>query len=286
MPGNQHTQMVTDYQRVEQAIRFIRANAPRQPGLAEIAASVHLSEYHFQRLFSRWAGISPKRFLQYLTKEYAKSLLATSADLLSVAYQAGLSGAGRLYDLFVHYEAVTPGEYKSAGEGLRIHYGFHDTPFGECLLAATGRGICNLEFHPEGRIHTALEGLKKCWENAEWVPDQAHTRELADRIFTRLPAEQPQPLSLLVKGTNFQVKVWEALLMVPAGKLVSYEDLAAYLGLPRAARAVGNAVARNPIMYLIPCHRVIRRDGAFGNYRGGPARKSAMLGWEFAQAVP
>ena len=273
----------SDYQRIEQAIAFIKENFYRQPSLQETAESVHLSEYHFQRLFSRWVGISPKHFQQYLTKEYAKELLRRSEDLLSVSYQAGLSGPGRLHDLFVNYEAVTPGEYKHEGQGLAIAYAFHATPFGECLLATTPRGICNLEFVHDGKDETLLT-LKDQWRKADFYLDEKATAPLVERIFTLQPEAAPRPLSLFLKGTNFQVKVWEALLKIPAGNVVSYEDIATQIGMPRGARAVGNAVAHNPVMYLIPCHRVIRKDGEFGTYRGGATRKMALLGWEMARA--
>jgi AraC family transcriptional regulator of adaptative response/methylated-DNA-[protein]-cysteine methyltransferase len=273
----------SDYQRIEQAIAFIKENFYRQPSLQEIAESVHLSEYHFQRLFSRWVGISPKHFQQYLTKEYAKELLGRSEDLLNVSYQSGLSGPGRLHDLFVNYEAVTPGEYKNEGQGLALAYAFHATPFGECLLATTPRGICNLEFVHDGKEETLL-ALRDQWRKADFYLDEKATAPLIERIFTLQPEAAPRPLSLFLKGTNFQVKVWEALLKIPAGNVVTYENIATQIGMPRGARAVGNAVAHNPVMYLIPCHRVIRKDGEFGHYRGGATRKMALLGWEMARA--
>ena len=280
MPGNQHTQMVTDYQRVEQAIRFIRANAPRQPGLAEIAASVHLSEYHFQRLFSRWAGISPKRFLQFLTKEGAKELLAQSENLLDTTYGVGLSSLGRLHDLFVTTEAVTPGEYKSGGAGLTIRYGLHDTPFGKALIGATERGICHLGF-VQGSEGKAINTLVTDWQQAKMIEDHRATAPLVEPIFD-LGKRGVTPLRLHLRGTNFQLKVWEALLRIPPGAVTSYEGLAAQAGRPGASRAVGTALGRNPIAVLIPCHRVIRKLGEFGNYRYGAVRKKALLAREFA----
>jgi AraC family transcriptional regulator of adaptative response/methylated-DNA-[protein]-cysteine methyltransferase len=279
-PG--YDQMAEDYQRVEQAILFLEHNAYRQPELKEIAESVNLSEYHFQRLFTRWVGISPKRFLQYLTKEGAKQLLERSENLLSVAFGVGLSGPGRLHDLFIATEAVTPGEYKARGEGLDIAYGFHPSPFGECLVGLTGRGICHLAFVEDGDHARALEQLKREWARARLVEDPSTTRPLVARIFS-LPKDHAVPLSLYLSGTNFQIKVWEALLRIPPGCVATYEDIAAAIGKPSAARAVGNAVASNPIPVLIPCHRVIRKAGDFGNYRYGPARKKAMLGWEMAK---
>jgi len=284
-------QMAEDYQRIEQAIRYLEAHHERQPSLREVAESVALSEYHFQRLFTRWVGISPKRFLQYLTKEHVKALLATSGDLLTVTYQAGLSSPGRLHDLFVNAEAVTPGEYKSRGEGLEITYGFHPTPFGECLLASTERGISNLIFLPDGSPQGALAELRRSWGKASLREDAARTQAAAEQVSqallggTTLPLAgvEGRPLGLHLRGTNFQLKVWEALLRIPEGALVSYEELAAWIGEPGAARAVGNAVGRNPIPLLIPCHRVIRKSGDFGGYRWGLPRKKAILGWEMAK---
>ncbi len=275
--------LTSDYERVEQALEFLHKNFHRQPGLEEIAASISLSEYHFQRLFSRWVGISPKRFLQFLTKEHAKELLDSSSDLLSVAYESGLSGPGRLHDLFVNCEAVTPGEYKAQGAGLKIFYGFHRTPFGECLLGATERGICALNFLHNSSQGEALERLEKSWPQAELVEDPARTRPLMMRIFDAPQRTPGAPLSLFMKGTNFQIKVWEALLRIPPGSVVSYEAIARAIGSPHSSRAVGNAVASNPIQYIIPCHRVIRKIGEFGNYQGGIPRKMALLGWEAAQ---
>jgi AraC family transcriptional regulator, regulatory protein of adaptative response / methylated-DNA-[protein]-cysteine methyltransferase len=281
---NSTNQLDSDYARVERALAFLQENYQRQPTLEEIAASISLSEYHFQRLFSRWVGISPKRFLQFLTKEHAKELLSRSDDLLSVAYQAGLSGPSRLHDLFVNCEAVTPGEYKAQGEGLQISYGFHQTPFGECLLATTPRGICALNFLYNSSHEQALSRLGRSWQKAELVENPTQTGPLAQAIF-HWPQQTPKaPLSLYIKGTNFQIKVWEALLRVQPGSVVSYDAIAQAIGHPQALRAVGNAVARNPIQYLIPCHRVIRKMGEFGNYQAGVPRKMALLGWEAAHA--
>jgi AraC family transcriptional regulator of adaptative response/methylated-DNA-[protein]-cysteine methyltransferase len=277
------TQLSADYQRVEKAILTLEKDFLRQPRLEEIAKSVALSEYHFQRLFSRWVGISPKRFLQFLTKEYAKALLAKSQNLLDVADETGLSGTGRLHELFVTCEAVTPGEFKNKGQGLQIFYGFHPTPFGECLLAVTERGICHLSFEQNGERPKAIKSLKEKWENAKVTAAPAQTQPLVDQIFNPIKNGALRPLHLFLSGTNFQIKVWEALLKIPAGAVASYEDIAARLGMPKAARVVGNAVAQNPIAYLIPCHRVVRKLGEFGNYRWGAARKKAMLGWEAAK---
>jgi len=289
-----YAQLSEDYDRIEQAILFLEANYQAQPGLSEVAASVHLSEYHFQRLFTRWVGISPKRFLQFLTKEHAKLLLEHSENVLDAAYETGLSSPGRLHDLFIATEAVTPGEFKSQGEGMPIVYGFHPTPFGESLLALTERGISDFIFVEGGDEERALALLKSRWRRADLRQDQRKTQPIVRRIFSALgrnevsqPLSVPSalPLSLYLRGTNFQIKVWEALLRIPPGAVVTYEDIAIHLGMHGAARAVGSAVASNPIPVLIPCHRVIRKVGDFGNYRYGTARKKALLGWEMAEVL-
>lgn len=275
-----YRQLSKDYQTVERAIEFLEENFHLQPTLADIAASVNLSEFHFQRLFSRWVGISPKRFLQFLTKEYAKELIEGSESILDAAYGAGLSGPGRLHDLFVSCEAVTPGEYKNKGCGVRITYGFQPSPFGNCLLAVTDRGICGLSFVQDGNERELVTWLKNKWRNAALVCNSGSIKSLLHQVFDFSSNNEPAPLHLCVRGTNFQIKVWEALLKIPLGRAVTYENIARHIGLPNAARAVGNAVGQNPIPFLIPCHRVIRKRGEFGNYGGGPARKKAILGWE------
>jgi len=275
------------YKMIEQAIQYIEANIRRQPELDEIAASIGLSEYYFQRLFTEWTGISPKRFMQFLTKENAKKLLNQSENLLDTTHQVGLSSLGRLHDLFVNTEAVTPGEFKSGGAGLTIHYGIHHTPFGKCLIAATERGVCGLSFVDanEGR---AIDNLVADWNHAKMIEDYETTAPLVTRIFsgvsTRLDTslEVGQPLKLHLRGTNFQIKVWEALLNIPSGAVTTYEHIAARIGQPKAVRAVGTAVGHNPIAYLIPCHRVIRKSGEFGNYLYGSARKKVILAREFS----
>ncbi|GAA3933477.1 methylated-DNA--[protein]-cysteine S-methyltransferase [Hymenobacter algoricola] len=276
-------QAALDYARVEQAIEYIAARFTEHPSLDEIAAHVHLSPFHFTRLFTRWAGTSPQRFLRFLTKEHARQILADSGSLLDAAEQAGLSGAGRLHDLFVTYEAMTPAQYRARAAGLLIHYGFHPTPFGECLLSLTDRGICGLTFQPAAARAEALAQLHAGWPRASLQPDDARTALVAARLFA--PASgQSQPLPLLLKGTNFQIRVWEALLRIPAGARVSYRAIAAAIGQPGASQAVGGAIGANAIGYLIPCHRVIQQHGGPGGYRWGQARKQALLGWEAARA--
>jgi AraC family transcriptional regulator of adaptative response/methylated-DNA-[protein]-cysteine methyltransferase len=280
MMKHNYPQQANDYQLVEEAIHYLEANFRQRPNLEEIASSVHLSKYHFQRLFKRWAGISPTQFLHFLSVEYAKERLKESKSVLDAALDAGLSGPGRLHDLFVTFEAITPGEYKRQGAGLDISYGFHDTPFGQCLMATTERGICALCFVQEGDRDAALEQLVAAWPHANLVEDPDQTQPLVDRIFGPTAMDEARPLHLLLKGTNFQVKVWQALLAIPPGSLASYQDVASAIEKPDGARAVGGAVARNPVAYLIPCHRVINKTGQIHRYRWGATRKKAMLGWE------
>ena len=280
MEPQEFTRPSKDFVRIEKAIAYIESHFDDQPTLRDIAEQVNLSEYHFQRLFSRWVGISPKRFLQYLTKEYAKKLLKNSTNLLDTTYDSGLSSPGRLHDLFVACEAVTPGEYKSRGKGLTISYGFHDSPFGECLLAVTERGICGLDFVQAEGKGALLGELKSIWKRAYLEEAPEVTRPILSRIYNPSAWKKSGPVPVLLQGTNFQIKVWEALIRIPVGKVVTYEDVAVYIGMPKAVRAVGNAVGKNPVSFVIPCHRVIRKTADFGYYGGGPARKKAILGWE------
>jgi AraC family transcriptional regulator of adaptative response/methylated-DNA-[protein]-cysteine methyltransferase len=276
-----------DYHRIERAIQFLDASIPTRPSLDDVARHVGMSPFHFQRLFTRWAGISPKRFSQVLALEYAKDRLRTSRNMIDATYDAGLSSGGRLHDLFVTLDAVTPGEFREAGAGLQISAGFHDTPFGEALLAATERGLCGLTFH-DGNRRAALQDLAARWPNATIVEQPRATAPFASKIFKALEIRDPEglvPLGLLVRGTNFQVKVWRALLQIPTGSVATYEDIATSIGSPGAVRAVGTAIGRNPVAFLIPCHRVIRSTGALGGYRWGLPRKRAMLAWEARSAL-
>jgi AraC family transcriptional regulator of adaptative response/methylated-DNA-[protein]-cysteine methyltransferase len=277
------TQSTEDYRRVAAAITYLEKHFQEQPSLDELAAQVHLSPYHFHRLFKRWAGITPKQFLQYLTIDYAKQRLAHTGSILETSYDAGLSGPGRLHDLFITFEAITPGQYKAQGQGVEIYYGFHPTPFGDCLLAMTDRGVCTLAFVEDGQQDTTLAQLRQDWPQAAVIPNSAATGVVVGRIFS--PAPAGKPLHLLVKGTNFQVKVWEALLAIPPGAVVSYGAVATTIGHPTAARAVGSTIGRNPIGYIIPCHRVIRGVGAVSSYRWGATRKKALLAWEAGQVA-
>ncbi|UBF25787.1 methylated-DNA--[protein]-cysteine S-methyltransferase [Kovacikia minuta CCNUW1] len=274
-----------DYERIARAIAFLRQHHLSQPDLATVAQQVHLSESHFQRLFTRWAGISPKRFLQYLTVEYAKAKMAETKNLLDLTQDVGLSSPGRLHDLFVKLEAVSPGEFKAGGAGLKIWYGIHDSPFGRALIATTQRGICCLHFLDGAEGLSPEQILRQGWQNAEPIRDEEMTREMGDRIFNLATLTRSQPLVLLVRGTNFQIQVWRALLKVPLGGIATYQNLADAIGRPTATRAIGNALGNNPIGFLIPCHRVIRESGELGGYRWGVDRKTALLGWEAAQVA-
>jgi len=272
-----------DYLRIEKAICFLDAHFRDQPELAAVARAVGLSEYHFQRLFRRWAGVSPKRFLQYLTAAYARAQLRRQ-NVLEAAHASGLSGPGRLHDLTLQIYAATPGELRNGGADVEIRYGFHATPFGDCLLALTAKGVCALRFIDGSGRADALRELQAEWPQARLRSSLSATARVVQHLFTR--TGRGTPLTLHVAGTNFQVRVWEALLRIPPGAVTSYAQLAALAGRPHAARAVGSAVAHNPVALLIPCHRVIRKTGAFGEYRWGEARKQALLGWEAARAAP
>ena len=277
-------QLSDDYLRIEQAILYLENHYRDQPALEEVAANIGLSEYHFQRLFTRWAGVSPKRFLQFLTKEGAKDLLGRSENLLETTHQVGLSSLGRLHDLFITAEAVTPGEYKSRGAGVTIRYGIHPTPFGKCLIGTTERGICHLSFvqTSEG---DAIDQLVLDWRQAKMIEDHRSTVPLIEPIFDLRYNHRGKPLNVHLRGTNFQLKVWEALLQIPAGEVTTYAGIASRIGNPGATRAVGTAVGHNPIAVLIPCHRVIRKVGDFGNYRYGALRKKALLAREFSYSM-
>lgn len=272
-----------DYQRIADAIAFIQAQQQQQPDLAAIAKHVHLSEYHFHRLFARWAGVSPKRFLQLLTVEYSKQRLQETHSLLRLSLEAGLSSSSRLHDWFVRLEAMTPAEYRDQGKNLVIAYGIHPTLFGMALIATTERGVCNLQFLNPDEIDAAVTWLQEQWPLAMLRPDTARTQPISDRLNQAMLTPTNKPLPLLVKGTNFQIQVWRALINLPFGSLATYQDIAIAMGNPQAARAVGTAIGANPVAYLIPCHRVIRRTGHLGGYRWGCLRKSTILSWEASQ---
>ena len=268
-----------DFGRIARAIRYIDLNFRDQPRLAAIASTAGLSEFHFNRLFRRWAGVTPRQYLAFVTARAARGALAREASVLEASYAVGLSGPGRLHDLMVTLEAVTPGELKARGAGLEIRYGFTDTPFGTALIGRTARGVCHLGFHDRGDRRAAVSALCARWERARTRRDDEAAHESALGIFGSSRAAVRQPLRLTVRGTNFQLKVWQALLEVGAHGPVTYHEVALAAGVPGAERAVGNAVGANPVAWLIPCHNVLRSDGSLGGYRWGAQRKRAMLAY-------
>jgi AraC family transcriptional regulator of adaptative response/methylated-DNA-[protein]-cysteine methyltransferase len=276
-------QETINFNRIAEAIEYLTRNFKEQPGLDEVASKVHLSSFHFQRLFAEWAGVSPKKFLQFLTVDYAKSILKNrEATLLDAAFETGLSGTGRLHDLFIKIEGMTPGEYKNGGADLLINYSFAESPFGNILVASTSKGICHLSFADEEAL--ALDTLKQQFPNATYRQVVDLVQQNALYIFTH-DWNRLEEVKLHLKGTTFQLKVWEALLKIPVGGLSTYRSVAEKINNPGALRAVGSAIGQNPIAFIIPCHRVIQSAGTFGNYHWGPIRKTAMIGWEAAKTA-
>lgn len=270
-----------DFSRIKEAIEYIDLNYKSQPDLDEVARHVALSPYHFQRMFTHWAGVSPKKFLQYLSVENAKKILKdTQASLFDAAFEVGLSGTGRLHDLFINIEGMTPGEYKNGGRNLLINYSFAETPFGEMLIASTSKGVCYMAFADDGSV--ALGDLKQQFPNAEYKQLTDAVQQNALHIF-RQDWQKPEQIKLHIAGTDFQLKVWEILLKIPMGGLTTYHDVAKCIGNSNASRAVGSAIGANPVAYLIPCHRVILSSGKIGQYHWANARKSAIIGWENAK---
>jgi len=270
---------MNDYERIHKSISYLDAHFSDQPSLKEIASHVGLSEHHFQKLFKRWAGISPKRFVQYLTAQYCGTLLRDSNTVLDVSLDSGLSSTSRLHDLIVNVYAMTPKQYQTYGGSLKIEYGWHTTPFGNCLAASTHKGLCWLSFHDDR--DEALAALGKEWKGAELADNAARSAAIIDFAFSGKNSGLDN-IMLHIKGTNLQIRVWEALLAIPAGHVVSYSDVAKAIDHPKAVRAVASAVGRNLVAYIIPCHRVIRNTGALGGYEWGLTRKRAMLAWETA----
>jgi AraC family transcriptional regulator of adaptative response/methylated-DNA-[protein]-cysteine methyltransferase len=271
--------MSNQYDKIAEAIAFVSSHAQQQPELETIAAAVHTSPFHFQRLFTEWAGVSPKKFLQYLTVEHAKQLLAEKQyNLFDAACETGLSGTGRLHDLFVSIEGMTPGEFRNGGQELTILYSVLACRFGKYIVASTGKGICNLSFF-EGENETAITLLQQCWPNAKLVNGIDDNQQKISHFFNNHTAETNK-IKLHLKGTAFQLKVWNALLHIPQGDIATYGGIAQHLQQAGAARAVGTAIGKNPVCYIIPCHRVIRNIGEAGGYRWGVIRKKAMLAWE------
>ncbi len=269
------------YSTIAKALAYIQENRKNQPGLDEIAKHLHMSPFHFQRIFSEWAGVSPKQFLQYINVTHAKELLKKQNSILGAAYTTGLSGSGRLHDLFVKLEGMTPGEYKNGGKYLEICYSFGNSRFGDYLVASTSQGVCNLFFYEESR-EKALREVQAQWPQAKLTEQETPLHTNVKRFFEN-KLENKAVIPLHLKGTPFQLKIWEALLQIPEGQLQSYTDIATTVGKPEHRRAAGTAIAKNPVGFLIPCHRVIRSMGIVGKYRWGSTRKTAMIGWEAAQ---
>jgi AraC family transcriptional regulator of adaptative response/methylated-DNA-[protein]-cysteine methyltransferase len=272
-----------DYEHIRRAIAFLSETWTEQPSLDRLAQHLGLSPAHCQKLFKRWCGLSPKEFVQAITVDHARNLLDGSASVLDAAFQVGLSGGSRLHDLFVSHEAMTPGDYKRRGEGLEMAYGFHASPFGEALLMATDRGLAGLAFVNDDKGQTrqdALVDLMQRWPKAHYVEKPEATALHAKAVFNADKWSREQPVRLVMIGTDFDVRVWETLLKIPMGCAVSYTDIARHIGQPSASRAVGSAVGRNPISFVVPCHRVLRGDGSLGGYHWGLTRKRALIGWE------
>ncbi len=275
------TTLIEDYETIAKAISFLDEHFTDQPTLKEIADYVGLSEFHFQRLFKRWAGITPKRFVQYLTAQYAGELLRQNNSVLNTSMDVGLSSTSRLHELFVNVHAMTPKEYRNFGENLTIRYGWHDTPFGYCLIGLTNRGVCWMSFSEDT---SNAQVLHREWPLANLVKSNSDTSGIIESVFYENTADN-KAISIVLKGTNLQIRVWEALLKIPFGEVVSYSDIAQNIQCPNAVRAVASAIGRNPIAYIVPCHRVIRLSGALGGYEWGLTRKKAMLAWESVKSA-
>ena len=274
-----------DYEMVRRSLAFLTENWREQPSLEQLADRSGVSPHHLQRLFTRWAGLSPKAFLQAITIDHARELLRDSASVLDTAYEVGLSGPGRLHDLFVTHEGMTPGLYKAKGKGLTIHHGFHECPFGLALVMVTDMGLCGLAFADQGEQRAALADMMARWPEADYVEDRAVTTPYAARIFEPGNWMPGQPLRIVFIGSDFEIRVWETLLRIPLGKASTYSDIAAHVGKPTAARAVGTAVGKNPISFVVPCHRVLGKSGGLCGYHWGLTRKRAILGWEAGVAA-
>jgi len=275
-------QRCMNYRRIEKAMQFISTNLKQQPALDQMAASVGLSPFHFQRVFKKWAGVTPKQFMQFLRLQHAKTLLsASSPTLLNTAFDVGLSGPSRLHDLFVNIECMTPGQFKLGGDGLNIRYAFFSSPFGKVCIASTSKGVCHIAFEEDESSAFAI--LEAQFPRANFLAEQDEHQCSAFQVL-QFDNTKPSEVTLHIAGSPFQLKVWEALLRIPVGQLATYSNLASKIGSPKAHRAVGTAIGRNPIAYLIPCHRVIQSSGYLGGYRWGTARKAAIIGWEAAHA--
>jgi AraC family transcriptional regulator of adaptative response/methylated-DNA-[protein]-cysteine methyltransferase len=274
-----------DYDTVRRAIEYLTKQYREQPEIDAVAAAAGTDPRRLNELFRRWCGLTPKAFLQAVTLDNAKKLLAQSPNILEASYELGLSGPGRLHDLFVVHEAMSPGEWKTGGEGLEIRYGFHPSPFGTALVMATPRGLCGLAFSDPGKENAALKDMRARWKNASYREDSAATADIAARIFQSDRWQPDTPLRVVLIGTDFEVRVWQTLLKVPLGRAATYSDVARKIGKEKAARAVGAAVGKNPISFVVPCHRIVGTNGALTGYHWGLTRKRAMLGWEQAKLI-
>jgi AraC family transcriptional regulator of adaptative response/methylated-DNA-[protein]-cysteine methyltransferase len=284
-PAPQAAAALRDYDHVRRAIAFISANWRTQPAVEAVADAAGVTADELHHVFRRWAGLTPKAFMQALTLDHAKMLLRDSASVLDAALASGLSGPGRLHDLFVTHEAMSPGEWKSGGAGMTLRYGFHPSPFGTAVVIASDRGLAGLAFADAGEETAALADMRRRWPRAAYTADQAATARLARRIFDPGQWSAEQPLRVVLIGTDFEVRVWETLMTIPMGRATTYSDIASRLGAPKAARAVGAAVGKNPISFVVPCHRVLGKSGALTGYHWGVTRKQAMLGWESGRAA-
>jgi AraC family transcriptional regulator of adaptative response/methylated-DNA-[protein]-cysteine methyltransferase len=276
-------QNLQDYARVRHVIEHLTENWRAQPSLEDLATPLGLSAEELQRLFTRWAGLTPKAFLQALTLDHARAMLKNSASILETSLETGLSSPARLHDLFVTHEAMSPGAYKSKGAGVAISYGFHPSPFGVALVMVTDHGLCGMGFNDEGAEAASLEDMKRRWPNANYIADAQRTQPYAAQIFAKEKWQANSPLRITFIGSDFEIRVWESLLKIPMGQAVTYGDLASSIDKPKAARAVGAAVGRNPISFVVPCHRVIGKSGSLTGYHWGLTRKKAIIGWEAGQ---
>lgn len=277
------TKQEINYYRIEKAIGYLTDNFKEQPDLDEIARKVNMSPFHFQRIFTDWVGISPKKFIQYLTLEFLRNKISETENMMDAAELAGLSSQSRVHDLFISIEAVSPQQYKTSGKGLEIFYGYHASPFGLCFIAVSEKGICTLKFIDEEKSRNEFELFSQQWQFASLVHKPDYTQQYIRKIFQ--PAKtNPEKLNLLTQGTDFQIKVWEALLKIPFGAVSSFQQIAQRIEQPNAIRSVGSAIGKNSILYLIPCHRIISKNGTMGNYHYGKVRKQTMIGWEMSKA--
>jgi AraC family transcriptional regulator, regulatory protein of adaptative response / methylated-DNA-[protein]-cysteine methyltransferase len=281
-PGSENATL-RDYDSVRRAIGFISENWRNQPTIEAMADAASVTSDELHHLFRRWAGLTPKDFMQALTLDHAKGLLRDSASVLDAALDSGLSGPGRLHDLFVTHEAMSPGEWKNGGAGMTLRFGFHPSPFGTAIVIASGRGLAGLAFADPGEEQPALADMQRRWPRATYIEDSAGTAGLAQRIFDTKLWREDQPLRVVLIGTDFEVRVWETLLKIPMGRAVCYSDIANKIANPKASRAVGAAVGRNPLSFVVPCHRALGKSGALTGYHWGITRKQAMLGWEAGQ---